>query len=133
MEQEILETIQSSPISHEAAIKLIDFSFFIELLPIFILGFLLGMANYYIARDKAQEEALEKGEQLKSHAKPLKRSIVSGVESCVICFLAYCALEYFTALSYPLRLGISCAVAFFGIDKALDYVQKLLNLVRATK
>lgn len=45
----------------------------------------------------------------------------------VVCVIVYACLDS-TDLSYLTKFAVSGLVSFLGIDKALDYAQKLLSL-----
>lgn len=96
--------------------SLIAKGLYFELAPIIVLGIFAGLAKFFQRDDD------------ESHPNPTIRDFFyNTITSMVICVIIYAALDS-TDLSYLTKLAISGLVSFLGIDKALDYAQKLLSL-----
>ncbi|TLD79852.1 hypothetical protein LS68_009280 [Helicobacter sp. MIT 05-5293] len=85
---------------------------YIELIPVACVGILSGIVNYFNLEEK----------------KPSKLYALK-----IVCTSAFIALTAYTILSatdlpYLAKVGISAAIGFFGIDKALEYIQKIIAL-----
>lgn len=84
--------------------------------PCILLGFLVGVANYFkpfISDD--------------NYKGTWKKFFASATSSAVISFMIFAILDS-TDLTFMTKLAISCAVAFLGIDRAVDLVERLLSL-----
>lgn len=93
-----------------------EFEQLISLAPILIISFFVGVASFFTQ----QEKEVDRAEMIKNLLKQVLLSIV-------LCVIVYSILSA-TDLPYLAKIGISCAVGFFGIDKALSIVQSILNL-----
>lgn len=116
------------------ALKQIDlfnnYHVFFDIAPILVLGLLLGIISFYVARDKAKEEAFKSGETYKESTKPIRRAIINGLQSSVVCIICFFLLNYFEkSLGYYERLGIASLIAFLGFDKTLDLFKKVVDLI----
>ena len=93
-----------------------EFEQLISLAPILIISFFVGVASFFTQ----QEKEVDRAEMIKNLLKQVLLSIV-------LCVIVYSILSA-TDLPYLAKIGISCEVGFFGIDKALSIVQSILNL-----
>ncbi len=86
--------------------------------PCLVLGLLVGVANYF--KEFSHDD----------NAKPSFRKFLGVFFSGgVISFISYALLsEFFSGMGYLARLAIASAIAFFGVDKALEMLQKIANL-----
>lgn len=89
---------------------------YIELLPICIVGLISGVVNYYSVENK---EDLENNTR-----KVMYKTIITSTFLCVIVYGMLTAAD----LPYLAKVCLSAAVGYFGIDKAIEYVQKLIAL-----
>ena len=86
------------------------------ILPCILLGVFCGIGSYF--NNFLHDE----------NFKPSVRKVVaSAFSSAITAFIIFAILDT-TDFSFMVKLAISSGVAFFGIDKALDIVQKLMNL-----
>lgn len=86
------------------------------ILPCIVLGIFCGIASYF--KNYLNDEKF----------KPSKGKLVAnGLTSAVLSFIIFAILDD-TDLTFMTKLAISSAVAFLGIDKALDVVERLLRL-----
>lgn len=83
---------------------------YIELLPICFVGIVSGCINYLQVESAGKKETI--------------RIIIT---SSFLTILTYAILTS-TSLPYLACVGISAAVGYFGIDKAIELAQKLLSL-----
>ena len=88
---------------------------YFELAPIILLGIFAGLAKFFARDDDPEYEA------------SWRDFFYHAISSMVICVIIYALLDS-TDLSYMSRFAVSGLVAFFGIDKAIDYAQKILSL-----
>ena len=89
---------------------------YFELAPIVVLGIFAGLAKFFQRDDD------------ESKPNPTIRDFFyNTIASMVVCVIVYGCLDS-TDLSYLTKLAVSGLVSFLGIDKALDYAQKLLSL-----
>lgn len=88
----------------------------VSLLPILIISFFVGLASFFTQK----EAGIDKSVMIMNLFKQVLMSIV-------LCLIVYSILTM-SDLPYLAKIGISCAVGFFGIDKALSIVQNILNL-----
>lgn len=94
---------------------LIAKGFYIELVPIVVLGLFAGLAKFFQLDEDSTKKAT------------LRVLFGFSLSSMVVCTIIYAALDS-TALTYLTKFAIAGLVAFFGIDKALDIAQRLLSL-----
>ena len=85
---------------------------YIELLPVFVIGLCSGIVAFF--SDKSE-----------NHTKFY--AIKCIITSAFITIIMYSILAA-TDLPYLAKVGISCAVGFFGVDKAIEIVQKIIAL-----
>lgn len=86
------------------------------ILPCIVLGIFCGIASYF--QNYLRDENFE----------PSKGKLVAnGLTSAILSFIIFAILDS-TGLTFMTKLAISSAVAFLGIDKALDTVERLLRL-----
>ena len=83
---------------------------YFQLLPISIVGILAGVVSYYGSEGKQIKEALK---------------IV--VTSMFLTIVVYSLLSA-TDLPYLAKVGVSACVGYFGVEKAIELVQKILAL-----
>ena len=88
---------------------------YFELTPIIVLGIFAGLAKFFQRDDDPK------------HKVTWRDFFYNTIASMVICVIVYAVLDS-TNLSYLTKFAISGLVSFLGIDKALDYAQKLLSL-----
>lgn len=95
---------------------IISFDEYLAIIPCILLGFLVGIANYlkpFLVDDE--------------YKGTWRKLFASALSSAVISFMIFAILDD-TNLTFMTKLAISCAVAFFGIEKAIDLVERLLSL-----
>lgn len=85
---------------------------YLELIPVSLVALFAGIISYFNG-DKAQRS--------KSYA------IKVIITSAFLALTAYTILSA-TDLPYLAKVGISAMIGFFGIDKSIELVQKLLSL-----
>lgn len=87
---------------------------YLELMPVLLMGILSGIVSYF-----------NNGGASDSHKayNPLK----SILTCAFLAILAYSILSA-TDLPYLAKVGVSCAIGFFGIEKAIEIVQKIIAL-----
>lgn len=89
---------------------------YIELIPVGIVGILAGIISY-----------LQNTQTCSDKYRNLKHTLKVIVTSSFLTILTYSILTA-TSLPYLGNVGISAAVGYFGIDRAIELAQKLLNL-----
>lgn len=95
---------------------IIGFNEYLAIIPCILLGFLVGVANYF-------KPFLENDDFKTSW----RRFFASATSSVVLSFIIFAILDS-ANLTFMTKLAISSAVAFLGIDKAVDLVERLLSL-----
>lgn len=86
------------------------------ILPCIVLGIFCGLASYF--SNFMHDE----------NYKPSKRKLIANaMTSAILSFIIFALLDK-TDFSFMNKLAISSAVAFLGIDKALNLVERILNL-----
>ena len=95
--------------------KFIAQGLYFELAPIILLGIFAGLAKFFARDDDPEQEA------------NWRDFFYHAISSMVVCVIIYALLDS-TNLSYMSRFAVAGLVAFFGIDKAIDYAQKILAL-----
>ncbi|MCX2717817.1 phage holin family protein [Helicobacter sp. MIT 21-1697] len=88
---------------------------YIELLPIALVGILAGIVSFF--NEESQEQA--------QHRSSLKVALKSLLTSSFLCVIVYAVLSA-TDLPYLARVGISAAIGFFGVEKAISLAKELL-------
>lgn len=85
---------------------------YLQLLPVSLVAILAGVVNY-LGQDYCHKSKMQTFKVV-----------------CTSAFLALLTYSILTAtdLPYLAKVGISAAVGYFGIDKAIELVQKLLSL-----
>lgn len=96
-------------------LSLIERGFYLEWCPVILVGILAGVANFCRKDSDVEEEAT------------WKDFFYHFSSSILVCSIIYAILDS-TGLTYMTRWAIAGAVSFYGIDKALDITQRLLNL-----
>lgn len=90
----------------------------LAILPCIVLGLLVGVANYFKPYMEGNSTVI---------APSIGRFFGSATSSAVISFVVFALLDS-TDFSFLTKLAISSAVAFLGIDKAIEVAQKILSL-----
>lgn len=85
-----------------------------ELIPIVVIGFFMGVASFF-----ANHQGEERFKDIKV--------VVAGIfTSMILCVTIYAILGMFQ-MDYLVKIGVACAVSFFGIDKVLDILRSFVN------
>ena len=100
--------------------------YFLEFLPLCVLGLFCGIVRFA----RGENELLTHEEQDENKVKKTRfyRAIDVVLTSSFLAFISYACLSFFTELTYIFKVGISAAIALFGIDKVLDIVQRVISL-----
>lgn len=84
------------------------------LIPLLLVGLLSGVMRVLNAPDNEKDTKAE-----------VIKIMLTSLFLTILCFSILTAIE---SLPYLARVGISAFVGYFGIDKALDLIKKLLEL-----
>ena len=87
---------------------------YLELMPVTLMGLLSGIVSYFNGSAKDSNNAY-------------KQAIKNILTCAFLAILSYSILSA-TDLPYLAKVGISCAIGYFGIDKAIEIVQKIIAL-----
>lgn len=98
----------------------IDLGIYITIGMVMLFGSIVGFANYF-----KQYIHSEEGEPKPS----IRRAIANAFVSSITTLIIFTCLSEFTDVSYTFKLGISTAVAFYGIDKVVEIFSKLSNIM----
>lgn len=90
------------------------FNEFKPLLPLFLVGILSGGMRLLNAPTDERDTALE-----------IIKIMLTSLFLTIICFMILTSID---SLPYLAKVGISAFVGYFGIDKALEFARKLLEL-----
>lgn len=90
-----------------------DLSSFLPLVPILFVGILSGIFGY-----------------INSECNNLKSAIKIVSTSAFLSLIAFCILSA-TDLPYLAKVGCSAGIGYFGIDKALELIAKMLSFKNA--
>lgn len=100
-----------------------DFSWdiFLSIIPCVFLGLLVGIANYF--KEFAHDDV-----------KPsFRRFLGVFFSGGIISFITFAIIYEFFHFNYLTNLAISCAVAFFGVDKVLEIFHKIVSIKGVSK
>lgn len=101
-----------------------NFLDFLEYLPLILVGFFMGLFKALRAEvlreDEEDESAISKFDVLKIF-------IVEGIQGAVFCFVVYGLLSL-TELPYIFKVCVGALIAYLGIDKAMELVEKVLSI-----
>lgn len=107
----------------------IQFNKLIELIPIAIIGLLVGCVSYFADRDDGNDkEPPNKPKKERNTKEALKHTSYA----IVVCLIIYACLEA-TDLPYLAKIGVSSAVSFFGLDNIISIIERLLALRSAKR
>lgn len=90
------------------------FNEFKPLLPLFLVGFASGGMKILNAPHEERDTALE-----------VIRIILTSLFLTLICFAILTSID---SLPYLAKVGISAFVGYFGVERALDFAKRLLEL-----
>ena len=88
---------------------------YLELMPVMMMGILSGIVSYFN----------------NTNASDSNNAYTHAIKSIVTCaFLAILTYSILSAtdLPYLAKVGISCAIGYFGIDKTIELVQNIITL-----
>lgn len=92
------------------------------LLPSILLGLFCGLAAYY----RGFMDDLD-------HKPSFRRAVGNMLTSGIMSFIIFSLLNDLTNFEFMTKLSISALVAFVGIDKAFDIVERFFNTFRGGK
>lgn len=101
-----------------------NFLDFLEYLPLILVGFFMGLFKALRAEVLREDE---EDESVTSKFDVLKIFIVEGIQGAVFCFLVYGLLSL-TELPYIFKVCVGALIAYLGIDKAMELVEKVLSI-----
>ena len=87
---------------------------YLELMPVCLMGLLSGIVSYFNGSAKDSNNAY-------------KQAVKNILTCAFLAILSYSILSA-TDLPYLAKVGISCAVGFFGVDKAIEIAQTLIAM-----
>lgn len=85
---------------------------YIELIPIALVGVIVGIVKYL----QNEAEIYTK--------KQIIRDFITSTFLCVITYAMLSAAD----LPYLAKMGVASAIAYFGIERALEIVKQIINL-----
>ncbi|ASQ30209.1 hypothetical protein CAV_0542 [Campylobacter avium LMG 24591] len=101
-----------------------NFLDFLEYLPLILVGFFMGLFKALRAEVLREDE---EDESVTSKFDVLKIFIVEGIQGAVFCFVVYGLLSL-TELPYIFKVCVGALIAYLGIDKAMELVEKVLSI-----
>ncbi len=94
---------------------------YLAIIPCILLGLFCGAAQYF----KGFNDDLQ-------HKPSVRRCIGTMMGAGIVSFITFGVLDMFE-FSFITKLAICSSVAFLGIDKALDVVERVLGVVKRGK
>lgn len=88
---------------------------YLELMPVCLMGVLSGIVSYFNSGGA------------KDSNNAYKQAVKNILTCAFLAILSYSILSA-TDLPYLAKVGISCAVGFFGVDKAIEIAQTLIAM-----
>lgn len=107
----------------------LQFSKLIELIPIAIIGLMVGCVSYFADKDDDNDKEPPHKPKKERNAKEAFKHTSYAI---VVCLIIYACLDA-TDLPYLAKIGVSSAVSFFGIDNIMSIIERLLALRSAKK
>lgn len=104
----------------------------VELLPIAIIGLLVGGISYFADKEEDNKNGEDDNKCKKEKEKNLKDAVAHTFYSLVVCVIIYACLDA-TDLPYLAKVGVASAVSFFGIDNIMSIVERVIALRSARK
>ena len=101
-----------------------NFLDFLEYLPLILVGFFMGLFKALRAEVLREDE---EDESVTSKFDVLKIFIVEGIQGAVFCFVIYGLLSL-TELPYIFKVCVGALIAYLGVDKAMELVEKVLSI-----
>ncbi|WP_281526822.1 hypothetical protein [Campylobacter avium] len=101
-----------------------NFLDFLEYLPLILVGFFMGLFKALRAEVLREDE---EDESVTSKFDVLKIFIVEGIQGAVFCFVVYGLLSL-TELPYIFKVCVGALIAYLGVDKAMELVEKVLSI-----
>ena len=101
-----------------------NFLDFLDYLPLILVGFFMGLFKALRAEVLREDE---EDESVTSKFDVLKIFIVEGIQGAVFCFVVYGLLSL-TELPYIFKVCVGALIAYLGIDKAMELVEKVLSI-----
>lgn len=101
-----------------------NFLDFLEYLPLILVGFFMGLFKALRAEVLREDE---EDESVTSKFDVFKIFIVEGIQGAVFCFVVYGLLSL-TELPYIFKVCVGALIAYLGIDKAMELVEKVLSI-----
>ena len=97
----------------------------LELIPLFIIGALCGLASYFTNKGIETDHKDEDTDKALTNKEIVKRIIATITYSGMLCAITYAILNV-TDFNYLAKVGIASAIALLGIDGALNIVKEFL-------
>lgn len=108
--------------------KLLHLNHWFEIMPILMVGFLIGIISYYIAEDEAKSKQEHKDNaRAKINPNSLKRAFFKGLSSMLMAGVAFGISGEFLD-SYQTRVAIAALIAKLGLENALELISKFIGL-----
>lgn len=102
----------------------IELGIYITISMVMLFGGIVGIANYFKQYIHFDAEA----------PKPsVRRAVANAFVGGITTLIVFACLSEFTEVSYTFKLGISTAVAFYGLDKVVEVFSKISNIASSFK
>lgn len=105
--------------------------YILEFLPLLILGLFCGIVRFARGENDLLNDETQNENKIKKTR--IYRAVDVVLTSSFLAFISFACLSFFTELTYIFKVGISSAIALFGIDKVLDIVQRVISLKQGKK
>lgn len=104
--------------------------YLLEILPLLLLGFLCGFVRFA----RSENELINSSENSDKLSKTrFLRGFDVVLTSAITSLIIFASLSHFTEFSYLVKIAFSSCVALYGVDKILEFLQKIVSLKKAAQ
>ncbi len=107
--------------------------YFIEALPLFLMGVLCGFIRFARTENELANEPQDENKKAIINRTRYLRGIDVVLTSAITGLIVFALLSYFSQISYIIRVAIAAAVALYGIDRILEFIHKIISLKKEAK
>lgn len=98
----------------------------LEYLPLILVGFFMGLFKALRAEVLREDE---NDTTIASKFDVVKVFVIEGINGAIFCFVIYGLLSL-SDLPYIFKVCVGALISYLGIDKAMELVEKVLNIKR---
>lgn len=101
-----------------------DLLLMLEYLPLILVGFFMGLFKALRAEVLREDK---NDTTVTSKMQVIKIFFIEGINGAIFCFLIYGLLSL-ADLPYIFKICVGALIAYLGVDKAMELVEKVLSL-----